>query len=48
VMGVGHQFGGCSDGEGAADDGPRGGRKDAGVFSGEMEKRKEIWPKWWL
>ena len=37
----------CSDGEGAADDGLRGGRKEASVFSIEINGGEEIWPTWW-
>jgi hypothetical protein len=36
----------CSDGEGAADDGLRGGRKEASVFSIEINGGEEIWPTW--
>ena len=28
--------------------GVRGGRKDAGVFGGEMKRGEEIRPAWWL
>jgi hypothetical protein len=35
------------DGEDAADYGLRGGRKEAGVFSVEINGGEEIWPTWW-
>jgi hypothetical protein len=35
------------DDEGAADDGLRGGQKEAGIFSVKINGGEEIWPTWW-
>lgn len=47
-VGDGHEIDCSSDSAGAADDGMRGGWKDAGVFGGEMERGREMWLTWWM